>query len=340
MSAREEQSSDAAYGCQMTDALAPRAAAASNSFSADEAIGHLTPSARVPPCADPNPIGGEARDQLTPAMQVPSPSDRTLNELRELYRTRQALLTAEGDMTRRSKSIVKRAVGWSSFVPEKERKAKEKEADAIYKRIISGAMDSETFVAAIATQAYLAARNELTKQLSPVEKRMERLAKSLPVATFVEATRGFGYMGLCIIVGEAGDLALYANPGKLWKRMGLAPHAGRAPSQWKFAKGAQAPSAEDWTTMGYSPRRRSAMYVIGDSLIKCQGPYRDLYLARKVQEQAKAPDLPKMAHHLRAQRYMEKRLLRELWRAWNGCIGGGHEARATPCESAETDATA
>ena len=26
-----------------------------------------------------------------------------------------------------------------------------------------------------------------------------------------------------MIVGEAGDLAGYANPGKLWKRMGLAP---------------------------------------------------------------------------------------------------------------------
>jgi hypothetical protein len=116
-------------------------------------------------------------------------------------------------------------------------------------------------------------------------------------------------LGLAVIVGVAGDLSNYSNPAKLWKRFGLAVIDGRA--QRKVTNTEQA------IAMGYSPMRRSAMWTIGDAVIKTQGEYRELYLDRKMYEAERDPEMSKMHCHRRAQRYMEKRLLRDLWRAWN-----------------------
>jgi hypothetical protein len=162
-------------------------------------------------------------------------------------------------------------------------------------------------------------------------KEMERLARLLPAwEGFGEGVKGFGARSLAVIVGEAGDLSHYTNPAKLWKRMGLAVMAGLR--QGGLRKSA---SAEEWIAHGYSARRRSFMWVIGDGLIKYQSAYREVYLARKEIERAKAiaagltvapaakipakrkAEFMSDGHvHRRAQRYMEKRLLRDLWRSW------------------------
>ena len=95
-------------------------------------------------------------------------------------------------------------------------------------------------------------------------------------------------------------------------------------------------SKDDWIAHGYSRVRRSRMFVIGDALIKANGEYRAVYLARKEYERQRAEaagltvapalKIPKARAnefisdgiiHRRAQRYMEKRLLRDLWQAWN-----------------------
>jgi len=164
-------------------------------------------------------------------------------------------------------------------------------------------------------------------------KEMERLAKSLPVwEQFGEGIRGFGAGSLAVIIGEAGDLANYSTHSKLWKRMGLAVMDGVR--QGGLGKGA---GADAWIEHGYSPIRRSRMWNIGDTLMKGNkdGPYRSVYLARKQYERnravangltvapsAKIPakrrdEFISDGHiHMRSQRYMEKRLLRDLWKAW------------------------
>lgn len=177
--------------------------------------------------------------------------------------------------------------------------------------------------------------------------KMEELAETLPVwLAFGEPIKGFGKRSLAVIVAEAGDLSGYANPGKLWKRMGLAPiqkgDVTKAGSTWR--KGGL--NAEEWTEAGYSMKRRATMFVIGDVLIKNQGSYRDIYLARKEYERQQAAargltvvpaaKIPKKnagefmsdGHiHRRAQRYMEKRFLMELWVAW--CPARGRVFRET-----------
>jgi hypothetical protein len=162
-------------------------------------------------------------------------------------------------------------------------------------------------------------------------KEMERLASSLPAwESFGEGVKGFGPRSLAVIIGEAGDIGSYATVAKLWKRMGLAVMNGVR--QGGLRKTA---SADEWIAHGYSARRRSYMYVIGDVLVKNKGAYREVYLARKEYEReqakvrgltvapsAKIPAKRKAEFisdghiHKRSQRYMEKRLLRDLWRAW------------------------
>jgi len=174
------------------------------------------------------------------------------------------------------------------------------------------------------------AEDHIRKQRKLVERELVKVAKKLPVySAFVEPINGFGALGLAQIIGEAGDLAKYSNPAKLWKRFGLGLVGGERQQRHT--------DPEKAIAHGYSPRRRSVMFVIGDSLLKKQNAYKDLYDARKRYEEQKAiaaglvvraakPGDPvdqvsagfrsKMVIHRRSQRYVEKRLLRDLWRSW------------------------
>lgn len=162
------------------------------------------------------------------------------------------------------------------------------------------------------------------------KKQMEKLAKSLPIwKEFGEPIKGFGAVTFAIILAEAGDLSNYPTKSHLWKRMGLAVLDGNR--QGSPGKGA---SADDWIRHGYNPSRRSQMFVMGDSMLKKQigkvkdesgedtgeriplGYYGEVYLARKEYELQRNPEMKPIQAHRRAQRYMEKRLLKNLWQAW------------------------
>jgi len=66
------------------------------------------------------------------------------------------------------------------------------------------------------------------------------------------------------------------------------------------------------------------MFCLGDAMIKQtrkDNPYRTIYLERKELEKTKDADARPIVHHRRAQRYMEKRMLLDLWEAWNEAQG-------------------
>lgn len=123
-----------------------------------------------------------------------------------------------------------------------------------------------------------------------LQKRMVKLAKQLPVAEWCshEDRKGFGLLSLATVVGECGDLSNYANPGKLWRRMGLAPYTSKGKvhmgQTWKI-EGWRPHSltAAEWCDFGYSPRRRSIAFNIGECLIKQNGsgPYRRRWIDAK-----------------------------------------------------------
>ena len=163
------------------------------------------------------------------------------------------------------------------------------------------------------------------------EGALETLALQLPadVVEWVKSVRGVSLLSLAAIVGEAGDLSReghapwrgYANPAKLWKRMGLALVNGER--QRKCA------DTEKGTAMGYSPIRRSIVWNIGECMIKAGDKhYRAIYDTRKIYEATKI-EKPPILIHRRAKRYMEKRFLLDLWRVWNGMPPKGLGETAT-----------
>jgi hypothetical protein len=224
-------------------------------------------------------------------------------------------------------------MGWRKDLPEAERKAIAAE--------VSGMMDDGGGPWAEVIAASRIGSAPFEKIEGDAKKEMARLAKQLPAwETFGTKHRGFGEVSLAVIIAEAGDLSNYATHSKLWRRMGMAPYSRegvtKSGKQWRVEGGL---SDKDWTAFGYSPKRRSAMYVIEDSLYRQQGFYREVYLKRKeylrsraarnglaVAPSAKIPaksrdEFVSLGHiDQDAKRYMGKRLLRDLWKAWRRAI--------------------
>ncbi|MFP1634114.1 hypothetical protein ACLB6G_20485 [Zhengella sp. ZM62] len=249
----------------------------------------------------------------------------TIAEIRHLHRQRQFAMVQRKRAHLSLGAFIRTNLGWTK---DGDAKANA-EIRKLTSDMIDGKADRQDFAEII--EAALMAVDPFVKIEADCQKAMTKLAKKLPVwNAWGYAINGFGPVGLAMIVGEAGDLSAYPKKGHLWKRMGLAVIDGTA--QGRPGKGA---SASDWIARGYNPKRRSIIYQIGDSLIKKQSEYRDAYLERKAYERARAEmiglqivpaaKIPRKnadefmseGHvHNRAQRYMEKRLLRDLHKQW------------------------
>lgn len=244
--------------------------------------------------------------------------------LMELQVRRKAYIQHIGAAERRLGALARRAIGWSYDMPERERAAANKRAEAMTKALLAGKPLSAEDAAVAHVSGLIEDVGVVQASLAPlvaarkaIEKEMEESAKALPAASLVEATRGFGYRGLAVIVGEAGDLAAYPNPAKLWKRLGLAPYRGRAGSTWKVQGGL---TAEDWVELGYSGARLGQLYgVVAEPLMKSNdGKYRALYLAAKGRFVAEGKAQRPAHAHKHAMRVMTKEIVLDCWRAWRG----------------------
>jgi hypothetical protein len=295
--------------------------------------------------------------------EVSAPAS-VVSALRELQAQRVHVIRQMTRSTNAVYALARRYLGYQGDLPEKERKAIAALAQASVKAIFDGkpAPPAANGIADALGDTIMAdkqSRLPYEHRRKAIEAAMGKLAKSLPVwESWAEGVKGFGAPGLAAIVGECGDLSNYANPGKLWKRLGLAP--GECYRSVTLA---------GEVCYKKPKRRRSVLWNIGQALLKADGEYRAVYLARKAQECEKAVaegltvttttkatveswarlGLPEPVYtkkfdkatmrscghiDIRAQRYMEKRLLRDLWKAWNG---GGHEPDDTHSEAAPAD---
>lgn len=169
--------------------------------------------------------------------------------------------------------------------------------------------------AALWLAPYEAAMAPLDTAISDQKKVLEKLAKQLPVWTWCKDISGVGPYMLARIVGAAGrPIGDYRSPSAVWKRFMLAVDDGKR--QWKDA----------------SPSARAIVWNVGECIIKAQirnpkgedgkpvgercaiGPLGQVYLDRREVESGKV-ETPGHIHN-RSKRYMEKRFLRDLWRAW------------------------
>jgi len=217
-----------------------------------------------------------------------------IDEIREQWKRRQMWHRAEKSLTLQAKAMCRRLLAGDK-----------KEAEVLYKSALNGGKHEMAATAYLAMHPLLEARKGIETARLQVEKRLLELAKQMPVAAWIEGVRGVGILSLAGIVGEAGDIGAYGNPAKLWKRMGLAVIGNERQRKKEGAAGIE---------HGYNPVRRSLMWTIGDCIIKAGGPLKDLYNERKAYEMPRVKT--KMHAHNRAKRYIEKRLLRDLWRAW------------------------
>ena len=176
------------------------------------------------------------------------------------------------------------------------------------------------------------ARAPADKKRKETEESMAALARQLPAWQWVETIKGAGALGLATIVAETGDLANYANPGKLWKRLMLAPYDGHAGSTWKREKWRpRTLTKEEWIENPFSGQRYGLMRQIVTWLVnsqieskaksgtkhgKAKGPYGEAYIKRREHTDTTHPDWTPGHAQSDALRYTMKRFLKHLWQAW------------------------
>lgn len=231
----------------------------------------------------------------------PKIEDGVIAAIQSLHREHRALQRARGDMDRRIKADER----W--FAVRRLRAAGEPLPPGKFPETTKA--DAAMVIAT--RQRFFTIRDVIETERKACQKELLKLVKPLPVMAWVGTVKGLGLPSVAAIIGEAGDLAAYSNPGKLWKRMGLAVIDGKGQGKRN--------NAEEALRHGYSPARRSEMHVVGDCLVRAGGPYADLYRERKAYE-AERDGITKMHAHKRALRYIEKRLLRQMWQAWRGAI--------------------
>jgi len=176
------------------------------------------------------------------------------------------------------------------------------------------------------------------------ERAMERLARELPVFPWIKSVNGAGALGLATVVAEAGDIANYPNVDKFRKRLGFAPYDGCAGSTWKRVTWRpRALSAEEWVEHPFSGERYAFMHEIakaiwfkqwigkaktGNGEGKPNGPYGEVYAARRKHTAQTHPEWSKGHSHSDALRVMMKKFLRDLWAEWRRCAALAEQREA------------
>lgn len=277
--------------------------------------------------------------------------------IRSEHRKREFALDQRKRIGNATAAFVRTQMGWSLAIPEKDREAIRKRAAAVIEAVEKGKVGPATAADAMQFGHVISASVGAAIAWDGIEaqttKSLEKLAKDLPAYEWVKSVRGFGAVSFARIIGEAGDLSVYSNPAKLWKRMGLAVMSGQR--QGNPGKGA---TAVDWTEHGYSGRRRSISWQMADTLFRAQwrgekegvpahaiGPYGEDYARKKAEYAVRieaTADLPATdpakwtpaRADKAARRYMEKAVLRDLWREWRR----GAKDDATPAHDAPPDA--
>ena len=221
------------------------------------------------------------------------------------------------------RAVTRRALGWQWDMTEQERERLNNQAARIVDALMNGktlrANDREVAdVVSGDVEVMRQAREPMVKARHEIEKQMRREVRKLPVCSWAQGVRGLGELALAVIVAEAGDIGRYPNPGKLKRRLGLAPYKGHAPSTWRRETWRERSlTADEWTELGYDATRLGELYgVVMEPMVKSQGAYKALYDAEKARF---APKAQKPMHaHRHALRVMTQELVINLWRVWHG----------------------
>lgn len=269
----------------------------------------------------------------------------TVAEIRAAHRQRRFAMKIQQKLDRALESFVRRnATDWHPDLPEAERTKINNKVKEMIKATRAG--KSDLMVEVIATSDR--ARAPADELRNTNEKRMEKLAETLPVYAWTEGIRGIGALGLATIVAECGDLSNYPNVAKVWKRLGYAPYDGLAGSTWKRQTWRpRALTAEEWIANPFSGERyaltaqialwlRNAQWIgkakSEDGVGKPSGAYGEAYAARRARTAVTHPDWSDGHADKDALRVMFKKFLLDLWVAWRECAGQSEHSATSSLE--------
>lgn len=252
-------------------------------------------------------------------------SEADLDKAYELQRRRKFWISTEGKLTKSFWALICGTL-YDGRRPEeiedKERKAIQAKAQTIVGQVVAGKPIADDVLEWLASDAvaFKAAVDPVKAARRKIELEMEKVARRLPAYAFAKGVKGFGDLAYCMLIGETGDLRKYDRHDKVWKRLGLSPHDGKAFSTWRYGKEGSLTAAQ-WTEAGYAPRRRAEVYaVIQDPLFRHQtaagGPYRAVYDERRARSTEAHPDWKPDRLHKDAGRVMVQKLVRHLWAEW------------------------
>lgn len=278
--------------------------------------------------------------------------EQTIEAIKAHHRRRRYAMRMQQQLERPLEAYVRiNMTDWEPSDDEGERGAAVKEAQKILKDAKAGIGEEELIQLVATVKKSKAPWDEIRSQ---EEKELETIAESLPVAEWVKGIPGAGLLGLATIVGETGDLGNYANPAKVWKRLGFAPYDGHAGSSWKRETWRpRSLTKEEWIDNPFSGKRYALMHVIAvwlknkqwigaakteDGVGKPNGHYGEVYAARRSRTAETHPDWSKQHAHMDALRIMMKEFLKDLWIEWRRAASRRVESRSAVLHDAEPSA--
>jgi hypothetical protein len=196
----------------------------------------------------------------------------TINDLVDAQRQRIFCMTQKMRSERAMESFLASIIGFPEDAKEKERKAVFEQAKVFRLAVEKGGenqthRDAQT-LAVLSPYSILVKTSAETRKpwvdlLNASERKIADRVKALPVYEFMKSVKGFGEVGLGALVAEAGrGFGEFRTVSALWKRMGVAVIDGDRQRKHKDKVKAEA--------HGYSPRRRSQLWQVMDSLFKHQ----------------------------------------------------------------------
>jgi hypothetical protein len=254
-----------------------------------------------------------------------------IDEIKSLHRDHRFAVKQKSRIDRSLEAHIRVNVfGFSTFMDADERKKISKQALALIADCRNGKQTDDLLTTLVVTS------DQSSLMWDAIEKDrrklLEKAARKLPAHGFVKSVRGAGEHGFAQVIGEAGDLSLYANPSKLWKRLGLAPYQGLAMSSWmRKTWRPRALEKQEWIDNPFKPERYAIVAQIATHLCDHQveskaksgtkhgrpkGPYGEHYVRRREHTDITHSDWSDGHARADALRYTVKKFIRDLWVAW------------------------
>ncbi len=162
-------------------------------------------------------------------------------------------------------------------------------------------------------------------------KLMIKCVEQMPIWKYwAKDVKGCGAKTMSKLLAVWGNPSDFPTVAKSWKRLGL----GLVKINGKWERTRKSRDKKLAKIYGYSPRRRSIVWEIEDSLFKSggDGKYRTMFLARREYEKEMHPEIDhekpgkkgvpgRGFSYQRARRYMVKKFIRDMWCMWKKLDG-------------------